>query len=420
MSSAPIITVDRLGKAYTLGHTVDRHATFRDALMNMAKAPIERWRHRFAPPESRSDAFWAVKDISFDVQRGEVMGLVGRNGAGKSTLLKLLSRITEPSEGRARLRGRVASLLEVGTGFHPELTGRENIFMNGAILGMKRTEIKRKFDQIVGFAEIDEFLDTPVKHYSSGMYVRLAFAVAAHLEPEILIVDEVLAVGDASFQKKCLGKMKDVASGEGRTVLFVSHNMQAVSTLTQRCVLLNRGRMLNVGPTSDVINEYLRLVGGTSQDQVYTAAPLADKPKITRVELKTSEPGNVQMNGKPMEVHIELNTPIAIDGARISFHACNTMQEPILYFWCHDTEHPMARQPGTYHLVCQIPKVRLFMGDYTLRVHLKEKAGGREFEVLEGVCPFEVVMYGRDREGGWFKNTCTYLEDGQWQVSKVS
>src|SRR5665213_3355050 len=289
---APIITVDRLGKAYFLGQTVNRNATFREAIMDLAKSPVDRWRRRFDPPEKHADAFWACKDISFDVQRGEVMGLVGRNGAGKSTLLKLLSRITEPSEGKARLKGRVASLLEVGTGFHPELTGRENIYMNGAILGMKRHEIKRKFDQIVAFAEIDQFLDTPVKHYSSGMYVRLAFAVAAHLEPEILIVDEVLAVGDAAFQKRCLGKMKEVAAGEGRTVLFVSHNMQAVSTLTQRCVLMHKGRMHMVAKTPEVIDEYLKLVGGQVKDNIYVASAVADKPKITRIELKTSEPHN--------------------------------------------------------------------------------------------------------------------------------
>jgi len=418
--SQPIITVDHLGKAYVLGQASLKHATLRDAIVDMAKAPMQRWKHRFTPPASREDAFWAVKDVSFDVQRGEVVGLVGRNGAGKSTLLKLLSRITEPTEGKARLRGRVASLLEVGTGFHPELTGRENIYMNGAILGMKRAEIRRKFDQIVAFAEIEQFLDTAVKHYSSGMYVRLAFAVAAHLEPEILIVDEVLAVGDAAFQKRCLGKMKEVAAGDGRTVLFVSHNMQAVSTLTQRCVLMNKGRMHTVGKTSDVIDEYLRLVGGQTASQVYVAPALADKPKITRVELKTSEPNNVQMNGKPMEVHIELTTPVAIDGARLSFHACNTMGEAILYFWRHDSEAPLAREPGTYRLVCQIPKLRMFMGDYTLRVHLKEQAGGKEFEMLEGICPFEVVMYGRDREGGWFKNTCTYLEEGCWDVAKTA
>ena len=235
----------------------------------------QRWKRRFAPAAEHDEAFWACRDISFDVQRGEVVGLVGRNGAGKSTLLKLLSRITEPSEGIARMKGRVASLLEVGTGFHPELTGRENIYMNGAILGMKRAEIKRKFDQIVAFAEIEQFLDTAVKHYSSGMYVRLAFAVAAHLEPEILIVDEVLAVGDAAFQKRCLGKMKDISTGEGRTVLFVSHNMQAVSTLTNRCVLLNKGRMHMVAKTADVIEEYLKMVGGQVADQIYTAASIA-------------------------------------------------------------------------------------------------------------------------------------------------
>jgi len=417
---SPIITVENLGKAYLLGERTSRHETFREAVIKLAKAPAERFRRRFSATEDHDDAFWAVRDVSFEVHRGEVMGLVGRNGAGKSTLLKLLSRITEPTEGKARLRGRVASLLEVGTGFHPELTGRENIYMNGAILGMKRAEIKRNFDKIVEFAEISEFLDTPVKHYSSGMYVRLAFAVAAHLEPEILVVDEVLAVGDAAFQRKCLGKMKDVAAGEGRTVLFVSHNMQAVSTLTNRCVLLQKGRMVRVGQTPDIINEYLKLVGNASTEETYIAKPLDDKPKITRVELRTSEPHNVQMNGKEMEVHIELTTPVPINGARISFHACNRMQEPVLYFWCHDTEHPMARQPGTYHLVCRIPKMRLFMGDYTLRVHLKEQAGGKEFEMLEGICPFEVVMYGRDREGGWFKNTCTYLEDGDWNVEKVA
>ena len=283
---------------------------------------------------------------------------------------------------------------------------------------MKRAEIRRKFDQIVAFAEIEQFLDTPVKHYSSGMYVRLAFAVAAHLEPEILIVDEVLAVGDAAFQKKCLGKMKDVAAGDGRTVLFVSHNMQAVSTLTQRCVLLHKGRMQAVGKTPDVIDEYLRLLGGQTAAQVYVAPPLADKPKITRVELKTSEPNNVQMNGRPMEVHIELTTPVAIDGARLSFHACNAMGEAILYFWRHDSEEPLARAG---HISSGLPDPAA--ANVHGRVHASgspEGTGrGKEFEVLERICPFEVVMYGRDREGGWFKNTCTYLEDGAWEISKT-
>jgi lipopolysaccharide transport system ATP-binding protein len=205
---------------------------------------------------SSVEDFWALKDVSFEMKQGEVVGIIGRNGAGKSTLLKILSRITEPTEGRVRIKGRVASLLEVGTGFHPELTGRENVFLNGAILGMTRAEIRRKFDEIVAFAEVEKFLDTPVKRYSSGMYVRLAFAVAAHLEPEILIVDEVLAVGDAEFQKKCLGKMREVAEGDGRTVLFVSHNMAAVRQLCTRGIYLSQGCVAGDGPANDIVDRY--------------------------------------------------------------------------------------------------------------------------------------------------------------------
>jgi lipopolysaccharide transport system ATP-binding protein len=269
----PIIDVDRIGKLYRLGR--------------VGGLGIGRWFSRKAntpPAKSRGsrdgdepDIFWALRDVSFEVNPGEVVGLVGRNGAGKSTLLKLLSRITEPTTGRATLRGRVASLLEVGTGFHPDLTGRENIFLNGAILGMKRAEIVRKFDEIVAFAEIGNFLDTPVKRYSSGMYVRLAFAVAAHLDPEILIIDEVLAVGDAAFQKKCLGKMHHVAS-HGRTVLFVSHNMGAVQTLCSRAVMLEDGRVAAVGETRSVLARYLQRGGEDSdswtRDSKAETAPL--------------------------------------------------------------------------------------------------------------------------------------------------
>src|SRR3954453_7962826 len=239
--SKPVITVSDLGKAYYLGQAMDRQATCRAAVVSFGKGLATRVRQKFTEVRQANDAFWAIRHANFDVNRGEVLGLVGRNGAGKSTLLKVLSRITEPTEGRAVIRGRVASLLEVGTGFHPELTGRENIYLNGAILGMTRGEITRKFDAIVAFSEVEKFLDTPVKRYSSGMYVRLAFAVAAHLEPEVLIVDEVLAVGDASFQKKCLGKMGDVVK-HGRTVLFVSHNMDAIAGLCSRVLLLEGGR----------------------------------------------------------------------------------------------------------------------------------------------------------------------------------
>jgi lipopolysaccharide transport system ATP-binding protein len=255
-----IISVEQLGKSYQITHQAgrSRYKSLGETMTLKARDVLGFWRSRNGnngAGKATREEFWALKDISFEVKRREVLGIIGRNGAGKSTLLKILSRITEPSQGRIRIRGRVASLLEVGTGFHPELTGRENIYLNGAILGMSKAEIRRKFDEIVAFAEVERFLDTPVKHYSSGMYVRLAFAVAAHLEPEILIVDEVLAVGDMQFQKKCLGKMHDV-SQSGRTVLFVSHNMPAVLQLTSRSILLNQGSVIFDGPTDDAIARY--------------------------------------------------------------------------------------------------------------------------------------------------------------------
>src|SRR5262245_54819536 len=247
MAEDIVIRVEGLGKKYIIGHETERerYTALRDvaarAARNVWKRAVDATRGRAIVRGEATEEFWALKDVSFEVKRGEVLGIIGRNGAGKSTLLKILSRITEPSEGRVTIAGRVASLLEVGTGFHPELTGRENIYLNGAILGMTRAEIRRKFNQIVAFAEVERFLDTPVKRYSSGMYVRLAFAVAAHLDPEILLVDEVLAVGDAEFQRRCLGKMGEVARG-GRTVLFVSHNMAAVQSLCTRAMLLSEGR----------------------------------------------------------------------------------------------------------------------------------------------------------------------------------
>ena len=276
-----IISVEGLGKKYRISHQGEkqRYVALRDVIAQKLKVPFQFLKRNqrseirdqtsdLRPPTSQksSEDFWALKDVSFEVKRGEVVGIIGRNGAGKSTLLKVLSRITEPTEGRVTLRGRVASLLEVGTGFHPELTGRENVFLNGAILGMSRAEIRRKFDEIVAFAEVEKFLDTPVKRYSSGMYVRLAFAVAAHLEPEILIVDEVLAVGDAQFQKKCLGKMQDVAKG-GRTVLFVSHNMSAVLQLTSAGIVLEKGRVIFKGGAEEAVAAYS---GAAASDSTVT------------------------------------------------------------------------------------------------------------------------------------------------------
>jgi lipopolysaccharide transport system ATP-binding protein len=262
----PIIQVENLSKCYRIGARAS-YGSLRDEIMEVITAPFRRR----GASSVEDNTIWALKDVSFEVMEGEVLGVIGRNGAGKSTLLKILSRITEPTSGRIEMRGRVASLLEVGTGFHPELTGRENILLNGALLGMRRSEIKKKFDEIVAFAEIEKFLDTPVKRYSSGMYVRLAFAVAAHLEPEILIIDEVLAVGDAGFQKKCLGKMGDVARG-GRTVLFVSHNMGAVQQLCSRALLLSSGQIIKSGSPQSVVEGYLlsqNVKSASSENNIY-------------------------------------------------------------------------------------------------------------------------------------------------------
>ncbi len=258
--SDTIIRVENLAKKYVLGHQeegISSYKTFRGAMTNTVKSLAGIFKRGAKKEEKPSqEEFWALKDVSFEIQQGDRVGLIGSNGAGKSTLLKLLSRITEPTTGQIRIKGRVASLLEVGTGFHPELTGRENIFLNGAILGMSKAEIQRKFDEIVAFAEIEKFLDTPVKRYSSGMYVRLAFAVAAHLEPEILIIDEVLAVGDVQFQKKCLGKMEDVSTKEGRTVIFVSHNISAVQQLTKIGLVLKKGKLIFSGSTGEAVEHY--------------------------------------------------------------------------------------------------------------------------------------------------------------------
>jgi lipopolysaccharide transport system ATP-binding protein len=285
----PAIRVENLGKKYRLRHQQEgrRYKALRDVL---AAAPKRLWARLSgdATANPSMEDFWALRDVSFEIPQGEAVGIVGRNGAGKSTLLKLLSRITEPTTGRIEVEGRIASLLEVGTGFHPELTGRENIYLNGAILGMSRNEIKRRFDEIVAFAEVERFLDTPVKRYSSGMYMRLAFAVAAHLEPEILVIDEVLAVGDASFQKKCLGRMSQVA-GEGRTVLFVSHNMGAVSTLCRSALWLDKGRIVETGPTREVLDHYLtsNAAGNDAVVDLSTSRRIDEygrRLKITKVE----------------------------------------------------------------------------------------------------------------------------------------
>ena len=286
--SKPAISIQNISKEYIIGLRENASGSFREMLTSAFAAPFRRFHSLGGQATMQAQRFWALEDVSFEVNEGEVVGIIGRNGAGKSTLLKVLSRITEPTSGRITMRGRLASLLEVGTGFHPELTGRENIYLNGAILGMTRAEINQKFDEIVDFAGIEKFLDTPVKRYSSGMYVRLAFSVAAHLEPEILVVDEVLAVGDADFQKKCLGKMKDV-SGQGRTVLLVSHNMNAIQTLCHRAVLLEKGQVIAASSNvKHVIDRLLNTFGGVSSIWRNTGDAYKGLPFIPR-ELFTGD-----------------------------------------------------------------------------------------------------------------------------------
>jgi lipopolysaccharide transport system ATP-binding protein len=324
------------------------------------------------PDKDGNEDFWALDDISFDVAQGEAVGIIGRNGAGKSTLLKILSRITEPTNGRIRLRGRVASLLEVGTGFHPELTGRENIFLNGAILGMTRAEITRKFDEIVAFAEVERFLDTPVKRYSSGMYVRLAFAVAAHLEPEILIVDEVLAVGDLAFQKKCLGKMGDVSTKEGRTVLFVSHNMGAISSLTRRAVYLRAGKLILAGPTQAVVSRYLS--EAFRNDSVWKAPALtAHSLQILEVRLLDSSGAASNefevTDGFTIEMEYEVRKSVRQVIVEALIYNAEGIHLARLGDHDRDSSVLEGRVPGRYCSQVTVPGNILSLGIYYLRIN---------------------------------------------------
>ncbi len=365
------IRVENLGKQYRIGTSPERYRTLRDSLMRVAKNPLSTVRGKFG---SSNDTIWALKNVSFEVRRGQVLGVIGRNGAGKSTLLKVLSRVTEPTEGYAEIHGRVGSLLEVGTGFHPELTGRENIYLNGAILGMKRAEIESKFDEIVGFSEVEKFIDTPVKRYSSGMYLRLAFAVAAHLEPKILVVDEVLAVGDAEFQRKCLGKMSDVAQ-EGRTVLFVSHNMSAILRLTEETILLDKGELILRDSTSKVVDYYMS--AGFSQvgervwdvDEVPThAAPF--RPIALRVCNCNQRVVDTVRSTEPVTVAVEYHLDSPITGLRVGIYLL-TMQGEFVFtsFDTDDSEQYEQygmRPAGRYISRCTIPADFLNEGRYVL------------------------------------------------------
>jgi lipopolysaccharide transport system ATP-binding protein len=391
-----------LGKRYRLGQR-EPYKTLRDVVTEAFTAPFRRWRKQNLPisqspfRDPKSDHIWALKDVSFEIKQGEVVGVIGRNGAGKSTLLKILSRTTEPTEGYVEIYGRIGSLLEVGTGFSPELTGRENIYLNAAILGMKRREIDRKFDEIVAFAEIEKFLDTPVKRYSSGMYVRLAFAVAAHLEPEILLVDEVLAVGDAAFQKKCLGKMGEVAKG-GRTVLFVSHNLRAIERLCSASILLNQGRITHTGPTLGVINTYL---GFTSRliAEWKRAANLPWSGDIAFQSVRTIDSGKQPVGlfsgDQPIGIEIEYVVLRPLPACQIGVRINNQEGVTIMYTAEHDQYNvaSMRKEPGRYRCYFEIPGRFLPPGNYSLFVAAHAPMQ-KIFEVLEDIVTFNVSEAG--------------------------
>ncbi|MEK6334884.1 MAG: polysaccharide ABC transporter ATP-binding protein [Acidobacteriota bacterium] len=417
------IRCDGLSKRYRIGRP-ERYLALRDVVTDAVSSPFRRLRSAFSnaksngngnsPVETRSNIIWALDNLSFEVKHGEVVGVIGRNGAGKSTLLKILSRITKPTKGSAEIHGRVGSLLEVGTGFHPELTGRENIYLNGAILGMRKAEIDRKFDEIVAFAEVEKFIDTPVKRYSSGMHVRLAFAVAAHLQPEILLVDEVLAVGDAAFQKKCLGKMGNVAK-EGRTVLFVSHNMQAMSQLADRCILLDAGQARFDGATAQAVAMYLGNETDAGTAGHYAAPAEKAGNHIAWARVHTSGAPGIHHWGEPISFEFGIRIVEPQESLCFAFNVRNSFSYNACYFWLFDSETNFGREPGTFILKCEVPKFRLYMGSYSLTAWLSERRGDTYFEIIRDICPFEVSMANLPRdEYNWIPELSTYLEDGSW------
>jgi lipopolysaccharide transport system ATP-binding protein len=406
------VRLDNLSKQYRIGAKQESYRTLRDALTDAVTAPFRRvgrfWGGDAAQTADQDKTFWALQNVSFQIAQGEVVGIIGRNGAGKSTLLKILSRVTEPTSGFAEIQGRVGSLLEVGTGFHGELTGRENIYLNGAILGMRHAEIERKFDEIVAFAEVEKFIDTPVKHYSSGMYLRLAFAVAAHLEPEVLLVDEVLAVGDARFQKKCLNKMQDVGQ-QGRTVIFVSHDMSAVSRLCTRTVLLEEGKVLQDGPSQKVISAYLSFGLGTRGVREWpdpAKAPGGEVARLRAVRVRTEDGRITDVVETRQAVAVEMEYDVFRSGYMLLpyFHFFN--EQGILAFEANDHDPAWRRRPrpaGRWVSTAWIPGN--FLAEGTLSVWTALFALDPLTTLIDArdVVAFQVVdsMEGDSARGEW-------------------
>jgi lipopolysaccharide transport system ATP-binding protein len=409
--SDTVIRVEKLGKQYRVGQFTG-YGTMRDTLANIFTAPFRKDKNTAAggnqpaKHETPDKFIWALRDISFEVKRGEALGIIGGNGAGKTTLLRLLTRITEPTEGYAEIRGRVGSLLEVGTGFHPELTGRENVFLNGAVLGMKNREVKKEFDNIVEFSGVEQFIDTPLKRYSTGMQMRLAFSIAAHMDPEILLVDEVLAVGDAQFQKKCLGKMEEVGKA-GRTVLFVSHNMSAIKRLCSRAILLQKGRLVKEGPADEVINAYLDTVSETGGSRVWSAenAPGTD---VALTSVKIVKNGETPVSSAEVQEPLQLHIDYMVKKPGLSFRcAAIFYTQGVSAFASVEPTEVTRDKAGNYRSVLYIPADLLAEGDYSVSISIFSSQGTKNHYVqVKDAIVFRMFdpMTGDSARGDYVQN----------------
>lgn len=430
-SSKIAVCAENISKCYRIGLKEKMHDSIGGAICDFFKSPLRNYRkyrslYKFDSDngdeeKEHDDILWALRDVSFEIKKGEVLGVIGRNGAGKSTLLKILSRITDPTKGTAKIVGRVSSLLEVGTGFHPELTGRDNVYLNGAVLGMTKKEIDSKFDNIVNFSGVERFIDTPVKRYSSGMQVRLAFAVAAHLEPDILIVDEVLAVGDVEFQKKCLGKMEDITKERGRTILFVSHNMAAVTQLCSRAILLNKGSIAAAGETRKVVEQYLSTIFSHSETRDLRNAPVRKgdgRLQFVSVYLETIE-GNqtaVPISGEPLNVVLNFTTKKNLARVRFMFTVFNQMGIAVTNCSVESTGQCFDVEKGEGQIICNIPRLPLPLGQYKIAVAAYDDKG--DLDWVPTACIFNV------ESSNFFETSfvppirySTALVDHSWQIT---
>jgi lipopolysaccharide transport system ATP-binding protein len=421
----PIIEIKNIGKKYNITHQRGGYVALRDILMNVVKAPFSFLKNKAKQVVgiSTKEDFWALKDVSFNIKKGEVVGIIGANGAGKSTLLKILSQITPPTTGEIILRGRVGSLLEVGTGFHPELTGRENIFLNGAILGMKKKEIAKKFDKIVEFAGIGKFLDTPVKYYSSGMYVRLAFSVAAHMEPDILIVDEVLAVGDAEFQKKCLGKMEDITKSEGRTILFVSHNLGAIKSLCPKTIWIDKGEIKTFGDTEKIIEEYTHGNELSFRNNATIKPDVSKDIAFTKISIEDSS-GNISNSiavDEDFTVTLQFEVRKDVNNAEISLSFRNLNGVNVTFTNLSDSfgQINVPLKKGSYTTTTKIRKNFLLPDEYFISVSA-HVIGVRSIDNYENITSVNIIENNSPlmKYGKYARQIAVVLSGAEWKINK--